>query len=225
MKVAMTPSSSANIVSSRIPSEGEKIADAAVHLAAIVAGVIAFSVLFQKVALNGKWSDGIAMCVYAAGFFLMFGFSCAYNAAPPSRVKDLLRRFDYAAIFMMIAGTYTALLSQTPATLWATALLIFVWAAALAGAAIKLVFPGRLDRLAAPLYLALGWAALPAIKPLFLALPVETSALTLSGGLLYSVGVVFHLWESLRFQTAIWHGFVAAAAACQFAGIVAAIGR
>jgi hemolysin III len=221
----MTSSSPPGVPASRTYSEGEKIADAAVHLAAIVAGVIAFSVLFQKVALTGRWSDGIAMGVYAAGFFLMFGFSCAYNAAPPSRLKDLLHRFDHAAIYMMIAGTYTALLSQTPATLWATALLVFVWAAALAGAAIKLVFPGRFSRLATPLYLALGWAALPAIKPLFLALPVETSALILAGGVLYSVGVAFHVWQSLRFQTAIWHSFVAIAAACQFAGVMAAIGR
>jgi hemolysin III len=220
-KVPMTPAT----IPTRVPSEGEKIADAAVHLAAIVAGVIAFSVLFQQIALRGRWSDGVAMSIYAAGFFLMFGFSCAYNAAPPSRLKDLLRRFDYAAIYLMIAGTYTALLSQAPASLWATALLAFVWTAALVGASIKLVFPGALDRAAVPLYLALGWAALPAIKPLFLALPWQTSALTLGGGALYSLGVAFHVWESLRFQTAIWHGFVAAAAACQFAGVMAAIGR
>jgi hemolysin III len=219
----MTSASSA--LPSRRYSEGEKIADAAVHLAAIVAGVIAFSVLFQKIAQAGRWSDGLAMFVYAAGFFLMFGFSCAYNAAPPSRLKDLLHRFDHAAIYMMIAGTYTALLSQTPGALWATVLLAFVWTAALAGAAFKLAFPGRLDRVAPWLYLALGWAALPAIRQLYLSLPVESLILTLCGGVLYSIGVAFHIWESLRFQTAIWHGFVAAAAACQFAGVMAAIGR
>ncbi len=206
-------------------SEGEKIADAAIHLAAIVGGVIAFSVMFQKIALHGRWSDGVAMAVYAAGFFLMFGFSCAYNVAPPSHAKELLRRFDLAAIYLMIAGTYTALLSQAQPSPWAIALLAFVWTAALAGAAIKLVFPGRLDRFSVPLYLALGWAALPAIKPLVLSLPFETTALTLGGGALYSVGVAFFVWESLRFQTAIWHGFVTAAAACHFAGVFATIGR
>lgn len=220
----MTPASP-NLPGPRRLSDGETIADVTVHLAAIVVGVIAFSVLFQRISLTGRWSDGLAMFAYAAGFFLMFGFSCAYNATPPSRAKELLRRFDYAAIYMMIAGTYTALLSQTRPALWVTALLIFVWAAALMGAAFKLAFPGRLDRLAPPLYLALGWAALPAIGPLYHALPFESSALTLCGGLLYSVGVVFHVWESLRFQTAIWHSFVAAAAACQFADVMAAIGR
>ena len=68
----------------RDPSQGELVADAAVHAAALVAGVIGFSVLFQKIAMHGAFGDGLAMAVYAAGFFLLFGFSCAYNMAPPS---------------------------------------------------------------------------------------------------------------------------------------------
>ena len=65
-------------------SDGELIADATVHAAALIAGVIGFSVLFQKIALRGDLGDGVAMAVYAAGFFLLFGFSCAYNMAPLS---------------------------------------------------------------------------------------------------------------------------------------------
>src|SRR5271166_7188355 len=93
-------------------SHGELIADAAVHAAAIVAGVIGFSVLFEKIAAHGAFGDAVAMTIYAAGFFLLFGFSCAYNMAPESPAKSLLRRCDHAAIYLMIAGTYTALLSQ-----------------------------------------------------------------------------------------------------------------
>ena len=65
----------------------ELIADAAVHAAAIVAGVIGFSVLFQKVATHGAFGDGVAMTIYAAGFFMLFGFSCAYNMAPDRRPR------------------------------------------------------------------------------------------------------------------------------------------
>ena len=99
----------------RAYSNGEKIADAVVHAVAIVAGVIGFSVLFQKIALRGALGDGLAMAVYAAGFFLLFGFSCAYNLTPPSDAKAILRRFDHASIYLMIGGTYTALLSQARA--------------------------------------------------------------------------------------------------------------
>ena len=206
-------------------SHGELIADGAVHAAAIVAGVIGFSVLFEKIALRGALGDGLAMAAYAAGFFLLFGFSCAYNMAPPSPAKAILRRFDHASIYLMIGGTYTALLSQARASLWVVALVAVVWIAALAGASLKLFLPGRFDRFAVRLYLALGWSAIFAIKPLAAALPVDTLALIVAGGVIYSVGVAFYLWESLKFQTAIWHACVTVAAACQFAGVLQAIGR
>ena len=206
-------------------SSGEIIADAAVHAVAIIAGVIGFAVLFQKIALHGAIGDGLAMAVYAAGFFLLFGFSCAYNMTPPSDAKAILRRFDHAAIYLMIGGTYTAFLSQARSSLGLVALAIAVWAAAIAGASLKLLLPGRFDRFAVRLYLALGWSAIFAIKPLIDALPLDSLALVFAGGVVYSIGVAFFLWEKLKFQTAIWHAFVAAAAACQFAGVFAAVGR
>ena len=213
------------VFSHRGYSEGELIADASVHAAAIIAGVIGFSVLFQRIAAHGDVREGIAMALYAAGFFLLFGFSCAYNMAPPSRAKWLLRRFDHASIYLMIAGTYTALLSQTHISLWAVGLVTFVWIGALAGVSLKLFLPGRFDRLAILIYLALGWSALAAIKPLIDALPVATFVLVVIGGALYSIGVAFHLWESLKYQNVIWHSLVVAAAACHGAGVLHAVGR
>ena len=162
---------------------------------------------------------------YAAGFFLLFGFSCAYNMTPPSTAKAILRRCDHAAIYLMIGGTYTALLSQARASLGLVVLAASVWIAAIAGASLKLFMPGRFDRLALRLYLALGWSAIFAAKPLVDALPANTLALVVAGGIVYTVGVAFYLWESLKFQTAIWHAFVVAAAACQFIGVFVAIGR
>ena len=209
----------------RTPSSGEIIADAAVHAIAIIAGVIGFSVLFQKIALRGDVGDGAAMAVYAAGFFLLFGFSCAYNVTPPSEAKLILRRFDHACIYLMIGGTYTALLSQTRASAGLVVLAVAVWIAAVAGATVKLFLPGKLDRFAVRLYLALGWSAIFAAKPLVEALPFDSLALVVAGGLVYSAGVAFFLWESLKFQTAIWHAFVTVAAACQFVAVYFAIGR
>jgi hemolysin III len=206
-------------------SHAELIADGAVHAAAIVAGTIGFSVLFQKIAMRGDFGDGLAMAVYAAGFFLLFGFSCAYNMAPPSPAKTILRRFDHASIYLMIGGTYTALLSQARLSLSVVALAAVVWIAALAGASLKLFLPGRFDRFSVRLYLALGWSAVFAVKPLAAALPVDTLALVLVGGVVYSAGVAFYLWENLKFQNAIWHALVMVAAAFQFVGVLEAIGR
>ncbi|PKP68456.1 MAG: DNA-binding protein [Alphaproteobacteria bacterium HGW-Alphaproteobacteria-4] len=208
----------------RAPSQGEIVADGVVHIAAILAGLIAFAALFSYIALHGSAGYGIATGIYAAGFFAMFGFSCAYNLTPPSQLKWLLRRFDHSAIYFMIAGTYTALLAMLGNQVWNWVLIGVIWAGALGGSAIKMLLPGRFDRLAIVLYLLMGWAALAAIKPVSMALPTATLVLVVVGGLLYSVGVIFYKWQSLKFQNAIWHGFVAAAAACHFAGIAVAVG-
>ena len=151
------------------------------HAAALVAGVIGFSVLFQKVALRGATSDGVAMAIYAAGFFLLFGFSCAYNMTPPSPAKWLLRRFDHASIYLMIGGTYTALLSQAYLAFWTIALSATVWTGALGGASLKLFLPGRFDRVAIGVYLVLGWSALIAVKPLVSALPAADAGVRRHG--------------------------------------------
>jgi hemolysin III len=221
MPLPPTPTGFAN----RGVSVAERSVDFGVHIGAIVAGLIAFPFLFATVAARGAFGDAVAMAIYAAGFFALFGCSGAYNFATPSRVKERLRGFDHASIFLMIAGTYTAVLSQAPATRWTVGLGVFVWTAALAGAATRIFLPGRFERGIVVAYLALGWSALPAIRPLAAALPSQSCALVIAGGALYSVGVAFHLWESLRFHSAIWHGFVAAAAGCQFAAVWQAVGR
>jgi hemolysin III len=209
----------------RAYSHGELVADGAVHAAAILAGVIGFTVLFEKIASRGDVEDGVAMAVYAAGFFLLFGFSFAYNMAPPSPAKAFLRRFDHASIYLMIGGTYTALLSQARPSLALAAFAVAVWIAALTGASVKLLQPSLLDRINVRLYFALGWSAVFALKPLASSLPADTLPYILAGGVIYTVGVAFFLWENLKFQTAIWHAFVMAAAACQFVGVFKAIGR
>ncbi len=209
----------------RAYSNGELVADGAVHAAALIAGVVGFSLLFAKAPLHGGAGERLAMAVYAACFFLLFGFSFAYNMTPASPLKWILRRCDHSAIYLMIAGTYTALLSQIQNGLWAVALAAFVWSGALVGVALKLLLPGRLDRVAIGVYLALGWSAILAIKPLVAALPAGALALVLVGGVVYSIGVAFYLWHALKFQNAIWHACVALAAACHFAGILQALGR
>ncbi|MDR3495752.1 MAG: hemolysin III family protein [Ancalomicrobiaceae bacterium] len=209
----------------RLYSPGELLADGVVHIVAIVAGLIAFAVLFSRIAAHGEAGNGVVVAIYAAGFFLMFGFSCAYNLAPPSQLKWLLRRFDHAAIYIMIAGTYTALVSQIDDRFWAVALLAVVWAGAIGGSVMKLFLPGRWNRVSTALYLLLGWVVVVAIRPIVFSLPVTTMILVAIGGLVYSAGIVFYKWESLKFQNAIWHSFVAVAAGCHYAGIAYVVGR
>jgi hemolysin III len=206
----------------RLPSTAELLADGIVHALALVVGLIAFPLLFAQVLGTAGIGMLAALAVYALGFFLMWGFSLAYNMTPPSALKWLLRRFDHSMIYVMIAGTYTALIPHLDGA-WAWALGAVVWTGAALGILVKVALPGRFDRLSILAYVMLGWVGVIAIGPVSAALPALSLWLLLAGGLTYVAGVGFYLWERLRFQTAIWHGFVAVAAGLHFAAVAVAL--
>ena len=158
--------------------------------------------------------------VYSVGLLSMLGFSAAYNTWPVSRAKWVLRRFDHSAIFVMIAGTYTPFIAQMKGDLVAMGLLIGVWLTAVVGIILKLLLPSRFDRLAVVLYLLLGWSGAVVYEPVAAALPSLSIWLLAVGGALYSVGVVFYAWRSLRFQNVIWHAFVLVAACCHYSAVL-----
>lgn len=206
-------------------STAELLADGIVHTLALLAGVIAFSMLLGYVLQRAEFGLFAALAVYAAGYFLMFGFSLAYNMTPPSALKWLLRRFDHSAIYVMIAGTYTAIVVQFDQPLWAWALGITVWFGAVLGVVVKVVLPGRYDRLSVVAYIALGWVGVLAIGPASASLPAVSLGLIVAGGLTYVAGVAFYKWHALRFHNAIWHLFVAIAAGLHFAAVALAVAQ
>ena len=164
--------------------------------------------------------DIVVSSVYVAGLLAMLGLSATYNLWPVSRAKWVLRRFDHSAIYMLIAATYTPFIMEVKESLLAIALLIGVWCAAIAGIVLKLRFPGRFDRVAVGLYLAMGWSGLMLYDSVVKALPAMALWFVVAGGVLYTLGVIFHAWQRLRFQNAIWHGFVLCGAACHYTAVV-----
>ncbi|RVU21843.1 PAQR family membrane homeostasis protein TrhA [Methylobacterium oryzihabitans] len=201
----------------------ELLADGAVHVVGVSLGVVGALVLVASTLLSGlAATETAAVAVYAAGLVAMLSVSAAYNMWPIGRRKWLLRRADHATIFLMIAGTYTPLVALVGSG-FAVWLLAGIWLVATAGALVKLTLPGRFDRLAIGLYLALGWSGLMAYPSVIAALSTPALWLLAAGGLLYSAGVIFHVWRGLPFQNAIWHGFVLAAAACHYGAVFCSV--
>ena len=200
----------------------EMIADGIVHVLGAVAAVFAAGALVGVALVRAELATVSSLAIYAATLIAVMGMSAAYNMWPVSRTKWLLRRFDHAAIFMLIAGTYTPFMihAGTPA---AYGMLALVWTAGLAGAALKLAAPGRFDRLTVALYLAIAWSGVVVAHQVFATLPTAAIVMLVTGGLIYSAGVVFHLWQSLRFQNAIWHGFVLVGAAWQYGAVFSGV--
>ncbi|HTI85574.1 MAG TPA: hemolysin III family protein [Alphaproteobacteria bacterium] len=208
---------------SSLDSREERLLDGIVHAAGAGMSLTGIAILFAVIRAghpNGAAMTVAATVVYSIGLLAMIWCSAAYNVIKHRRWKERLRRFDHAAIFLMIAGTYTpfALLSFDATT--GHALLSFVWLAAIAGIVVKVRFPRRYERLGIVAYLALGWAVIPAFSELVASVSPLTLWLLLLGGVLYTTGVVFHLSNRLRFQNAIWHAFVLAAATCHFFAVL-----
>jgi hemolysin III len=201
----------------RLYSRHEHLADAIVHVLGILFAINAsLWLLFHVTGL----SVVVSVTIYCAGLLAMIGFSAAYNLVPHHRPsKQVLRRLDHAAIFIMIAGTYTPFAVNRLDASSGTAILALVWAAATFGVVMKLLFPRRFEIASLALYLGMGWMIVTVIVPLAHTMAALDFWLLAAGGLVYSAGVAFYVIERIPYHKAIWHAAVLAAAVLQFTAI------
>jgi len=200
----------------------ERIADGVVHVTGLAAALAGVAAVYSLWALHMDGVTLLAVTVYSLSLLVMLGASAAYHMLAHTPLRPLLRRLDHAAIYVKIAGTFTPL-GILLGTAFGYAVLAGVWLCACLGALSKLRMPRGAMTTGWMPYMALGWAGVALILPLSGVLPGMSLALIAGGGLLYSVGVIFYAWESLRFANAIWHVFVALASACFFIGINTAV--
>ncbi|MBS0235336.1 MAG: hemolysin III family protein [Proteobacteria bacterium] len=202
-------------------SREERIADGILHVIGISTATIAVAAMMASALLLRPLPIIVSLGVYGTAMLAMFCCSAAYNLNRAPRWDSLLRRLDHAAIFVAIAGTYTpfaVVMGGIPGYL----LLGFVWIVALLAAALKLM-TAHWKGIDIAIYLLLGWVGVFAYRPLFATVPLTALILLVAGGMLYSAGVVFHLWRALKYQNAVWHAFVLAAAACHFGAVTTAV--
>lgn len=198
-------------------SRAEHVSDVVVHLVALAAALAAVPFLIAlAVVWHGTGPAVTAVAVYGTTVIAMIGFSALYNGFPRAGLSWLYQRLDHAAIYFKIAGTYTPFTLLSGQGGW---LLTGLWGAALAGSGLRAFGSGRWKWIAFALYLVMGWAGIVVGWPLFAALSAPVLGLMLAGGLLYTFGTVFLLWERLPFHNTIWHGFVMTATAVFFAAV------
>jgi hemolysin III len=205
------------------PTRLEKLVDGWVHGVALLLFTLAVGVALGLAIWQGGLGMTAAVAVYAVCVITMIGCSMAYNLAENSKRKSLLRRFDHAAIFLMIAGTYTPFTTLRFDGAWAISMTSIIWALALIGAAGKLFLPGIGKRVWIAFYVAMGWLVVAALGPMLEGVPLAGLILLAIGGLLYSVGIPFYVWEKLPFRRAIWHSFVMAAAGVHYAAVLTGV--
>jgi len=201
-------------------SRAEVVADGVVHAVGIVLAIAAGSALLALAASRTAPGEYLAAAFYVTALTAGLSVSLAYNLWPATPARSLLRRLDHAAIYLTIAATYTPFLLQIEDRATARAMAATVWGAALLGIAVKLFLPGRFDRLAIAFYLAIGWSGVAVVRPLAGTLPTLTVGLVVAGGIVYSCGVLVFVLKSVRFQSAVWHGFVVAGAGLHLAAVM-----
>lgn len=192
-------------------------ADGVIHVLGVVLAVAGSGAMLAYFLPKASWLTSASSIIYLLCLLTALALSATYNIWPVSPTKWFLRRFDHSAIYLLIAGTYTPFAVHMGDR--ALPLLAFVWGVAFVGIALKLLFPGRFDRLAILLYLALGWSGVFVYDTMIHSLSLTVFWLITAGGLVYSLGVIFHVWERLRFQNAIWHGFVVVGAGLHYCAV------
>lgn len=201
-------------------SPREQLADQIGHAIGIAASVAG---LVMLIIVGSRYMGALTVTsysIYGGSLFLVFAISALYHMIRHERIKTVLRVADHCAIYVLIAGTYTPVTLISVQGAWGWSLFGVVWGVALVGILLKALLPGRLERLSIALYLVLGWVGLAGIEPLIDNLPWPALALFGSGGVLFSIGVLFHLWTRLPYHNVIWHLFVIAGATAHYFSVI-----
>ena len=203
----------------RPQSVGEEIANSISHGLGFLLAVAGAPILIVTALRQGTVADVVAVSVFAASMALLYLSSTIYHALPTGRIKNVFHVLDHAAIYLLIAGTYTPFTLGVLRGGWGWTLFGLVWGLAAFGVLLK-VFAGiRWNGLSTALYVGMGWLIVIAAKPLWESLPAAGLAWLLAGGLAYTAGVYFDLRKTLRFGHLVWHLFVVAGTACHFVAV------
>jgi len=190
------------------------------HAVGVAASLVAIPWLVLAAAGSGDRWRLVSGAIFGLSALLLFSTSVAYHAATGPRAKARLRILDHAAIFVLIAGSYTPFLLGVLRGAWGWSMFGVLWGLALVGITAKLALGPRFPIASTLLYLGMGWAGVVAAKPLVHALTSYEIAWIAAGGLVYTAGVPFYLWKSRPYAHAVWHLFVLGGAACHFVAVL-----
>jgi hemolysin III len=204
----------------RTLSLGEEIANSITHGAGLLASAAALPILVVvAVARHDVWQV-VGGAIFGATLVLLYATSTLYHALPSSKAKRVFRVLDHAAIYLLIAGTYTPFALGALRGPWGWSLFGVVWGLAALGIAAKATLGLRYPQLSTAVYLLMGWLVLVAMRPLIAHVPPAGLGWLVAGGLAYTAGVVFFVWERMRYSHMVWHLFVTAGSVCHFIAVL-----
>ena len=193
------------------------------HGAGIVFGIISIPILIANASENNNLPGIAGSGIYGFCFLMLFTFSTLYHGFQQPAVRRILKILDHISIYFLIAGTYTPLILIFVNNSFGISLLIVLWSLTVIGIFFKIFFTGRFEIISTIIYVLMGWILFAGGKTFFAAMPTSVITLIIVGGGLYSVGVIFYLWDKYRYNHAIWHIFVLAAAICHYTAVLISV--
>lgn len=186
----------------------EELANSITHAIGVALSLAALVILVVYAAMQGDGWKIVSFSIYGTSLVLLYTASTLYHSFTSERAKHYLKIFDHAAIYLLIAGTYTPFLLVMIRGAWGWTLFGIIWGLAIVGIIFKLFFVHRFRIVSTIIYLLMGWLIIVAFRPLIANVPENGLYWLLAGGLSYSFGVIFYLWEKIPYHHAIWHLFV-----------------
>lgn len=201
-------------------SLGEEIANSVTHGVGLALSIVGAALLFFVVAPHHNPLWFAADTIYGTTLIVLYAASTFYHALPQPRTKSVFRVLDHAAIYLLIAGTYTPFALLNLRGSWGWVLCGAVWIMAAVGVTFTALIRHRLSRATTAIYVVMGWIGILAAKPAFDHLPAWCIVWLVAGGLVYTTGTLFYAWERLRYSHAIWHVFVLGGSICHYIAVL-----
>ena len=192
----------------RTLSLGEEVFNSITHGIGTLLSIAALVVLVFFATVRGNAWHIVSFSIFGASMVVLYLASTLYHSFSKEKLKNLFARLDHAAIFLLIAGTYTPFVLTILRGPLGWTIFGIIWALAIAGVVIRSIYLTRFRKLMVGIYLGMGWMFTMAIVPMIRNLPTSSLIFLFLGGAFYSIGVIFYLWRNLKYSHGIWHLFV-----------------
>ena len=201
----------------------QELVNSILHGFGILFGIISIPILLTLAVKEDSTSKIVGTGVYGFSFLMVFTFSTLYHGFQHEKVKRAFKILDHISIYFLIAGTYTPLVLIYQHNSFGIGLLIALWSLTHLGTIFKIFFCGRWEILSTIIYVMMGWSMLAGGTSFFAPMPQDVLMMVLAGGVLYSLGVIFYVWEKYFYSHAVWHSFVLIAAICHYVAILLSV--
>jgi hemolysin III len=204
-------------------STGEEIANGVTHGIGVLLSIAGLVILIVTSVSHGTAWHIVSFSIFGSALIILYLFSTLYHSLPNPFVKKVFKRLDHAAIFILIAGTYTPFMLTNLRGVWGWSLFGVIWTLAILGVVLKSVWIHKFKKTSVAVYVMMGWLCLIAFRELIKHVPPLSLVLLAVGGIFYTMGVIFYGWKKLPFNHAVWHVFVLGGSAFHFFSVLNSI--